>query len=181
MMDRPPGNSCQSYSSHRETRNTNNVGYSNGYTIARYHREYIIIMCGTNDSTIRLMSLVCLESQGVTLKHTLQTYISLKKNAVMHIGTIYTSINYSKSYNVCLLINADFQTCGIFVLITLYTSISYKCSCRIIILLLYTVRCGCYFETSSCPESEVMLNGVFLHLFLLISLLVRYNNTYTHT
>jgi len=74
-----------------------------------------------------------------------------------------------------LLINADFQICGIFVSITLYMSIRYKCSCRII-LLLYTVRCGCYFETSSCPESEVMLNGVFLHLFLLISLLVRYNN-----
>jgi len=68
-----------------------------------------------------------------------------------------------------------------FYLITLYMSIRYKCcSCRIIILLLlYTVRCGCYFETSSCPESEVMLNGVFLHLFLLISLLVRYNNIYT--
>lgn len=44
------------------------------------------------------------------------------------------------------------------------------------IIVVYTVRCGCYFETSSCPESEVMLNGIFLHLFLLISLLVRYNN-----
>jgi len=69
----------------------------------------------------------------------------------------------------------------IIVLIALYMSIHYKCSCRIIILLLYTVRCGYYFETSSCPESEVMLNGVFLHLFLLISLLVRYKwyNIYT--
>lgn len=90
---------------------------------------------------------------------------------------LFALINYLKSYHVSFDKSrfSNIFLIIIIVLITLYMSIHlYKCSCRII-LLLYTVRCGCYFETSSCSESEVMLNGVFLHLFLLISLSVSYN------
>lgn len=105
------------------------------------------------------------------------TFVNTNLTEKTLLRILFVLINYLKSYHVSCDKSrfSNMFLIIIIVLIILYMSIHlYKCSCRII-LLLYTVRCGCYFETSSCPESEVMLNGVFLHLFLLTSLSVRYN------